>query len=71
MFGSSCFDNCELASGRIDTHIIYSKNKWDLLPGQYLVRKAGGYVWSNIEKNIHISGHKNNVLKLIKLLNIK
>lgn len=71
MFGSSCFDNCQLASGRIDTYIIYSKNKWDLIPGQYLVGQAGGYVWSNSEKNIYISGHKENVLKLTKLLDIR
>lgn len=70
MFGSSCFDNCQLASGRIDTYIIYSKSKWDLIPGQYLVQQAGGYVFCPKE-NIYISGKKENVLKLTKLLDIK
>ena len=70
MNGSSCMDNCFLASGRGDLHVIFSKNKWDLLPGQYLVQQAGGKIITNKEKDIFISGNAEIVEKAKKLLNL-
>lgn len=70
MFGSSCVDNCMLAGGNIDAYVIHSNNSWDLLPGHFLVEQAGGVVFSNKEGNIHISGNREIVDSLKKLLNL-
>ncbi len=68
MFGSSCFDSCKIASGSIDVYIIFSTNKWDLIPGQYLIMQAGGYIWKNQVGDTYISGNKENVEKLVEIL---
>ncbi len=68
MNGSSCVDNCMLASGKSDLYIIFSKNMWDLIPGQFLVKQAGGKIVYNKHKNIYISGNEKLVDKTLALL---
>jgi len=41
--GSACVDLVSLACGRIDGYFEMSLNPWDYLPGQLIVREAGGY----------------------------
>ena len=40
--GSACVDLVSVASGRIDGYFELSLNPWDYLPGQLIVREAGG-----------------------------
>lgn len=40
--GSACVDLVNIASGRIDGYFEMYLNPWDYLPGQLLVREAGG-----------------------------
>ena len=53
----------------MDVYIVYILNKWDLVPGNFLIRQAGGVLFTNINKNIFIYGNKQNVEKVIKKLN--
>lgn len=69
MFGSSCYDSCQIANWCMDVYIVYILNKWDLVPGNFLIRQAGGVLFTNINKNIFIYGNKQNVEKVIKKLN--
>ncbi len=69
MFGSSCYDSCQIANGSMDVYIVYILNKWDLVPGDFLIRKAGGVLFTNRNKNIFIYGNKQNCKKVIKKLN--
>ena len=41
--GSACVDLVSVASGRVDGYFELSLNPWDYLPGQLIVREAGGY----------------------------
>lgn len=41
--GSACVDLVSIASGRIDGYFEMYLNPWDYLPGQLIVREAGGY----------------------------
>lgn len=41
--GSACVDLVSLACGRIDGYFELYLNPWDFLPGQLIVREAGGY----------------------------
>ncbi len=68
ILGSSCVDHCLIASGKVDAYIVCSNNQWDLLPGQFLVEKAGGKSICNKEKNIFISGNAKIVDKLASLI---
>lgn len=71
MLGSSCVDNCFMSEGKADVYIIFSSNKWDLIPGQFLIKMAGGQVVCNLEKNIYISGNKYIVDEVVALLKAK
>lgn len=41
--GSACVDLVGVASGRLDGYFELYLNPWDYLPGQLIVREAGGY----------------------------
>lgn len=69
--GSSCMDACLLARGSVDLYILYTINPWDKVPGQYLIKQAGGTIVANKENNTFIAGNENLVNKAIKLLNFK
>ena len=68
MFGSSCFDSCMLSHGAMDVYIVYILNKWDLVPGDYLIRQAGGVMFKNKDNNIFIYGNQKNVEKVVEQL---
>ena len=68
MFGSSCVDSCYLASGKVDAYIIFTKNIWDLKPGELLIKNANGVCFTNKEQSINIYGKKENVINIVKLL---
>lgn len=68
MFGSSCFDSCMISHGAMDVYIVYILNKWDLVPGDYLIRQAGGVMYTNKTNNIFIYGNKRNVEKVVDKL---
>lgn len=65
MFGGSCFDSCMLAGGNTMGYIVYTENLWDLMPGRYLMKMAGGVEYYNKEKHFYIYGSKN-VVELLK-----
>lgn len=69
--GSSCMDACLLARGSVDLYILYTINPWDKVPGQYLIKQAGGTIVANKENNTFIAGNENLVNKAIKLLNFE
>lgn len=41
MYGASCIDFANLASGKTEGVVLFTQNKWDLAPGMLLAREAG------------------------------
>ena len=41
MMGSSCYDFCMFASGRVDYHTRFIRNPWDFVPGFLLAKESG------------------------------
>lgn len=41
MYGAACIDFANLASGKTEGVVLFTRNKWDLCPGMLLAREAG------------------------------
>lgn len=41
MYGAACIDFANLASGKTEGVVLYTRNKWDLAPGLLLAKEAG------------------------------
>ncbi|MBE6712624.1 MAG: inositol monophosphatase [Ruminococcaceae bacterium] len=41
MYGAACLDFANLASGKTEGVVLFTRNKWDLAPGLLLSREAG------------------------------
>ena len=41
MYGAACVDFANLASGKTEGVVLFTKNKWDLCPGLLLAKEAG------------------------------
>lgn len=76
MFGAACYDFCFLATGRTQTHIMFSRNLWDIIPGLLLAKEAGACISSldgsefDINKGSLIASSNESIHKLI-LKNLK
>ncbi len=68
MFGSSCFDSCQISKGSQDVYITHTITPWDLLPGDLLIREAGGVAYVNKDRTSYIYGSHENVLQVLDLL---
>lgn len=68
MVGSSCMDSCLIACGSADIYIPYVTNAWDIIPGDFLMRQAGGTCFANKTLDFRIYGNKENILKILSHL---
>ena len=41
MYGAACIDFANLASGKTEGVVLFTRNKWDLCPGILLAKEAG------------------------------
>ncbi len=41
MYGAACIDFANLASGKTEGTVLFTRNKWDLAPGVLLAKEAG------------------------------
>ncbi|MBQ3075892.1 MAG: inositol monophosphatase, partial [Clostridia bacterium] len=41
MYGAACLDFANLASGKTEGVVLFTRNKWDLAPGMLLAKEAG------------------------------
>ena len=64
-FWSSAVCFAWIACGRISAVNYVGKNLWDYIPGQYIVKQAGGYIY-NDEKN-HIAANTKTLLENMKI----
>ena len=68
MFGCSCFDSCSISRGTLDVYISHTVTPWDILPGDFLIRQAGGSMFVNDDKTTYIYGNRANAMKVIEIL---
>lgn len=47
MLGAACIDFAYVASGKTQGTILYTKNKWDIMPGILLCQEAGALVYGD------------------------
>lgn len=46
MYGAACVDFANLASGKTEGVVLFTRNKWDLCPGLLLAKEAGAVLLS-------------------------
>ena len=46
MYGAACIDFANLASGKTEGVVLFTRNKWDLCPGILLAKEAGAILLS-------------------------
>lgn len=63
-FGAASVNFAWVACGRLSASIYRNNNVWDYIPGLYLVKQAGGKVFS--EKGCHIGANNAKFLELLK-----
>jgi len=78
--GSASIELCHVAAGRIESLSVFGANAWDVAGGIIMIEEAGGRVtdfsghgWQIGGRQIIASNGKvhNELLKIIKILNIK
>ncbi len=65
LFGAACYDTISVVLGHTNSHIMFAKNLWDVLPG-YLIAKEAGCVITKVNgdevelgfPSYHISANK-------------
>ncbi|MBI2079331.1 inositol monophosphatase, partial [Candidatus Micrarchaeota archaeon] len=64
--GSASLEFAYVAAGRLDAYVGIKLKEWDVLPGELLVREAGGVVETGelIGKKLIIGGAKENVHRI-------
>lgn len=58
LIGTSCVSSAYLADGKCDLYIIFSKNAWDIAPGQFLIEMAGGCMYANKQYGFYAFANK-------------
>lgn len=64
-FWSSAVDFAWTACGRISAVNLLSNTVWDYIPGQYIVKQAGGYIYN--DKKNHIATNNKEILENMKI----
>ena len=64
-FWSSAVDFAWTACGRISAVNFLSNTAWDYVPGQYIVKQAGGVIYN--DKNNHIAANNKKMLENMKI----
>lgn len=63
-FACAAIDFAWVASGRLSATIFRKDSFWDYIPGQYLVEKAGGFIYNS--NKAHIAANNEIFLEVIK-----
>lgn len=66
-FFSAAVNYAWTACGRLSAVYFSWNTLWDYIPGQYLVKQAGGVIFN--DKNTHLAANTNNFLERLKKLN--
>ena len=68
--GCRALDFCTCAKGGFDALVVVGTTLWDFIPGQYLLQQAGGFNYVNKDLNLYISGNKEIVENLKRILEV-
>lgn len=64
MLNCICVLQAWVACGKFNGAIFKKENPWDYIPGQYLIKQAGGYIIN--EPNCHIAASNKELANLLK-----
>ena len=64
VYYSAAVEYAWLACGKISGMVFLKDTVWDYLPGEYIVRKAGGVIYN--ETKLHIAANTQKFLEMIK-----
>lgn len=70
ILGCAAYNYSLCSCGKMDAVVIFGNTIWDLAPGQFLVKQAGGTTYTNKKMCLHISGNAELVKEIKKLLEV-
>ena len=62
--GNACSPFSWVAAGRMEGMVLAYDTVWDYLPGQYIVKQAGGFIYN--APGLHIAANSKELLKVFK-----